>query len=192
MPGVRDAICSYLQAWRLGDTLPPVQDFAAIFGLRAAIEAQSSLGWQALLEGCVASDWAAIQQKYYEWIGSRRSGRRWVSMLIRKLWEVAWDLWEHRNGIVHARAVNSGQLRLTLASIQHQLSLGSVHLARADLPHFNKGHDVLESDQPELQVAWLNNVIAARERAARRDASTYRSERAGINRWLQGGSITAG
>lgn len=36
-------------------------------------------------------------------------------MFIRKLWEVAWDLWEHRNGIVHEQAVNSGHLRQTLA-----------------------------------------------------------------------------
>ncbi len=192
MPGARDAICSYLQAWRSGNSLPPVHDFSPIFGLRAAIEAQSSLGWQALLEGCLVCHWAAIQQKYYEWIGSRRSGRRWVSMLIRKVWEVAWDLWEHRNGIVHARSINSGYLRQTLASIQHQLSMGPTHLAPADLQHFSRGQEVLDSNQPELQAAWLNNVIAARERAIRRDASTYRSERAGINRWLQRGSITAG
>jgi hypothetical protein len=39
MPGMRDAICSYLQLWRLGQDLPPVQTFSPLFGLREAIEA---------------------------------------------------------------------------------------------------------------------------------------------------------
>jgi hypothetical protein len=113
-------------------------------------------------------------------------------MLIRKLWDTAWDLWEHRNGIVHERAVNSVSIRQTLTAIQHQLSLGPLTLAHADLPHFNRGQVVLESNQPELQAAWLYNVTAARDRAARRDVSTFRSERVGITNWLQRGSITTG
>jgi hypothetical protein len=189
MPGMRDAICFYLHSWRLGQDLLPVQTFSPLFGLRDAIDAQ---GWQAFFEGCLACDWAAIQHKYYVWIGSRRSGRRWVSMLIRKLWDTAWDLWEHRNGIVHERAVNSVSIRQTLTAIQHQLSLGPLTLAREDLPQFNRGRAVLESNQPELQAAWLHNVTIARDRAARRDVSTYRSERAGLSNWLQRGSITTG
>jgi hypothetical protein len=31
----------------------------------------------------------------------RGSGYRWLSALICKLWQVAWDMWEHRNGIFH-------------------------------------------------------------------------------------------
>lgn len=32
---------------------------------------------------------------------SRRSGKRWTVELIKKLWGIAWDLWEHCNGILH-------------------------------------------------------------------------------------------
>ncbi len=32
---------------------------------------------------------------------SRRSGKWWISGLIQKLWEVAWDLWDYWNSILH-------------------------------------------------------------------------------------------
>ena len=43
---------------------------------------------------------------------SRRSGKRWLSLLILKLWDIAWDLWEQRNGINAAQKTR--RLRLTL------------------------------------------------------------------------------
>jgi hypothetical protein len=39
--------------------------------------------------------------KHYINIGERKTGKRWISSLIKKLWEIAWDLWEHRNGVLH-------------------------------------------------------------------------------------------
>jgi hypothetical protein len=47
--------------------------FSALFGLRKVINAQTSLGWQAFFEGCVACNWVAIQHRYHVWIGSWRS-----------------------------------------------------------------------------------------------------------------------
>jgi hypothetical protein len=190
-PGVCEAICSYLSAWRTGIILPDSQQFSYL-GLPTAIDAQSGLGWQAFLEGCLSIEWAAVQQSYYTWIRSRRTGRRWVSLLIRKLWDTAWDLWEHRNGIVHRATVNSGHLLRVQTAIQHQLSLGPARLASLDLPHFNCGQGILQQGPPEMQVAWLTNVVSARARADRRDFSSFRQERASLHRWLQSGSTSLG
>jgi hypothetical protein len=33
--------------------------------------------------------------------GKRNSGERWVWLLIQKLWDVAWNQWEHRNEEVY-------------------------------------------------------------------------------------------
>ena len=52
--------------------------------------------------GFVATEWRQAQQEYYHRISSRRTGKRWVSALIRKLWDVAWDLWDHRNNQIHS------------------------------------------------------------------------------------------
>jgi hypothetical protein len=37
----------------------------------------------------------------YWGIGSRKTGKWWLVEIIKKLWLIAWDMWEHRNGILH-------------------------------------------------------------------------------------------
>jgi hypothetical protein len=32
---------------------------------------------------------------------SRRLSKHWTSKLIKKLWDVVWDLWEHKNEVLH-------------------------------------------------------------------------------------------
>jgi len=53
------------------------------------------------LEGWLHKDWESIQQKYYKLIQSRQTSKRWMAAVITKLWEIAWDLWEHRNDVMH-------------------------------------------------------------------------------------------
>ena len=69
-----------------------------------------------MLEGLPVVGWAEVQQRYFAWVKSKYSGRRWLSELIRKLWNVAWDLWEHRNGILHKSdtSLSSQQRRLDI------------------------------------------------------------------------------
>ncbi len=64
---------------------------------------QNDIGWQTFIEGWTAMEWESAQQDYYNFIMSRRTGKHWMTALSRKLWLVAWDLWEHRNGILHAQ-----------------------------------------------------------------------------------------
>jgi hypothetical protein len=53
------------------------------------------------LEGRPALGWSGVQQRYYEWLGGRRSGLRWLTALIQKLWDIAWDMWDNRNRVLH-------------------------------------------------------------------------------------------
>jgi hypothetical protein len=61
------------------------------------------MGWDSLLEGWQDSSWEETQQNYYSFLKSWHTGRRWAVSLIKKLWTVAWDLWEHRNRILHQK-----------------------------------------------------------------------------------------
>ena len=69
--------------------------------MREAVATQSRLGGRAFIEGCLHKDWEAIQANYLDHIQSRRSPRRWMRLLIQKIWMVSWDMWDARNGIVH-------------------------------------------------------------------------------------------
>ena len=70
-------------------------------GLEDAVKLQDLVGWQALLEGCLVPEWTCVQQSYYVWKASIKTGRWWITSLITKLWDVAWDQWDHRNSVLH-------------------------------------------------------------------------------------------
>ncbi len=58
---------------------------------------QDKLGWNLALEGVLTMQWHMQQDQYWQCIKSQRSTKRWTSELIKKLWQVVWDMWRHRN-----------------------------------------------------------------------------------------------
>ena len=80
--------------------------------------------------GCISIEWAKVQGDYYKWIGLKKTGRRWAVALIKKLWEVAWDKWECRNGALHntpMAADLSGDFSLDRAILE-ECELGPIGL----------------------------------------------------------------
>jgi hypothetical protein len=71
--------------------------------LQEALQTQDAIGWDNFFEGCIAHKWEHIQDAHYTWCRSRKSGRQWTTALIQKLWDVAWDQWEHHISIVYAK-----------------------------------------------------------------------------------------
>ena len=57
---------------------------------------------QGMIFGMLAEDWEIVQQDYYNSIDSRRTGRRWASLLVGRLWAVGFGMWEHRNACLHS------------------------------------------------------------------------------------------
>mgnify|MGYP000032035169 CR=1 FL=1 len=68
-----------------------------------ATEQQNDIGWQAMAKGWTTEEWAIIQQEYYKLIGSRKTGKRWLVEIIKKLWLIAWDMWEHRKSYAYKK-----------------------------------------------------------------------------------------
>jgi len=66
-----------------------------------AFDIQSDIGWNLLLEGWITYEWEFLQSSHYALIGSRKSRRCWLIQVVKKLWLVSWDVWEHWNGILH-------------------------------------------------------------------------------------------
>jgi len=78
-----------LQAWHNGKphtcTSPLVQQ-------------QLEIGWDAALDGWLSLDWQATQEAYWLQWHQCKSSKRWTAELIKKLWNIAWKMWEHCNG----------------------------------------------------------------------------------------------
>jgi hypothetical protein len=93
-PALRKACVSMLRAWYASSTwrLP----LNTSLPVRRALRSQFDLGPEALADGIIHRSWTETQQLYYEFLGRRRTGFRWHSQLIRRIWTIAWDLWRHR------------------------------------------------------------------------------------------------
>jgi len=98
-PTILHLILTYLKSWQSGETIsyqPPRY-------LEQVLKQQCIIGWHRFFEGWLSSQWEVVQQHYYSVIKSNKTGKRWVSAIIQKLWDTAWDLWEHRNGVLHKK-----------------------------------------------------------------------------------------
>jgi hypothetical protein len=80
------------------------------FNLQVSLDSQDTLGWLSFIKEFPSNHWQAAQTCYLEWLGSRKSGRWWMTALIRKFWPIACDIWDVRNGIVHARETNEASV----------------------------------------------------------------------------------
>jgi hypothetical protein len=49
----------------------------------------------------MSGEWACDQQDYLDYLGRRNAGKRWLIVLTTKLLNISWDLWDHRNSILH-------------------------------------------------------------------------------------------
>jgi hypothetical protein len=98
-PDLRRELINGLKSWSVG--VQRRTFYQTPLHISQVLDSQDEIGWTNLLEGCFDKGWTEAQELYYRSIGSRRSGLRWTVAVIKKLWDVAWDLWEQRNGFLH-------------------------------------------------------------------------------------------
>jgi hypothetical protein len=103
---------------------------------------QDILGWDEFVYGCHDLGWHEVQEQYLLALESRKTGKWWLSALIWKVWQIAWDMWEHQNNIIHK--AEEGTLSMHLANqIRKQFGLGSSGLAPAAYKLFCAGLTII-------------------------------------------------
>jgi len=70
------------------------------------MEAQEEIGKQYIWDGWLSRDWHEYQEQTWKRMRSRKSSRCWMSELIKKLWNMAWDMWDQRNKALHESTLN--------------------------------------------------------------------------------------
>jgi len=145
----------YLRSWRTGEiiTYEPPREFLAL------IQAQSDVGWDKFCEGWVVPQWTELQHRFYTILRSQRTGRRWTIAILQKLWNIAWDMWEHRNGILHenenlvTRSMTI-QLNARVSRVYTDLSLRALRHNNRHLVYHSL--TVLLKKDTNYKVQWLS------------------------------------
>jgi hypothetical protein len=185
-PSVVLAICDHLNHWNCVDY--SISSMDSVSGeFLEVFEKQNIFGWESFLLGFWVSDWFAVQAKYLQSIKCKMSIRRWASSIIRKLWDIAWDMWDHRNQWLHHTEEGEAIQQLH-AELRHHYELGCSSLPRAEKLLFRTSLADLLNSSTTVKQSWLRRVQGAREMVADPDylgTLPYARERRMMRHWIR-------
>ena len=155
---------------------------------------QQEIGWHNLLLGVGTKKWADCQQRHYESLGRRNTGKRWLVELQKLLINTSWDLWYTR---CHERWKPGNccdqQAESALdAAITNELALGLTDSFPLRSRHLleNNAMDVMTLSLQSKKY-WLQSVESARSCgspvAIDDQPSVHAPERTMLRQWLQTG-----
>ena len=177
LPEIKNAILHRIATVRNQEAvLPPI--YCNWPGLTNLISAQDKVGWKNFMEGGILHEWAAKQQEYYDWLQKRNTGKRWITTLIKKLWEISWNMWEQRNGELKnptSPANLRDHARLD-ADITREYQ-DRTTLTQRDRRWLRRPKEVLFTEPLEYKQQWLESVRLARSRYARRRHTSTQTQR---------------
>ena len=179
-----DMICNNLKAWQKQALYPPGQTPDTI--LAQALKEQDRIGWQSFLEGYWSTQWRVKQQEHLETINSRKSATLWISRAQRKIWEIAWQMWMHRNEILHnnGTTIHSHEMTALNGEIIKEMMTGQDSLSNRFANLFKSNIQKRLAESFHLKRLWLTSVWTARDNQNTR-ASESRNTDASMfyNRW---------
>ena len=147
------------------EAAPPLDDPREVPRSRASIKRQITSGKTATLKGLLQAEWVEIQEEFLKWNSRRTTGERWVSRLIKKLWEVAWDLWQLRIDIV--KKGNTAVEALIRQSLRQKIDQRYSEYQSNPLPSltkwFSRSKRELEEETIENQTQWIQQIDALRK-----------------------------
>jgi len=80
-------------------------DIPALINPSSALEAQQSLGPKWTVHGMVSIKWKALSPQ--SMMTTSCQYKFWLQTIITQFWQLAWDLWTHRNEEVHHAEVRN-------------------------------------------------------------------------------------
>ena len=185
-PDIARLLLQIIDQWRRGEVVTMIKDFE-FDGIQSIFDKQALIGWRPIMGGCLSEEWVKVQGMYLKWSGSRKSPRRWAAALIKKLWGIAWDQWEDRNGAIHNTPLGiemSGGLSL-IRAIKAEFSLGKLGLPRKVQSTFPNNVNILLDAPLEDQQCWFVLIRAAREmRNDYRIRDEFSDPKSSLRKWV--------
>ena len=194
-PDLRKELINGLKSWSVG--VQRRTFYQMPLHICQVLDSQDEIGWTNLLEGCFNKGWTEVQALYYRTIGSQRSGLWWMVAVIKKLWDVAWDLWEQCNGFLHDAEYQETLYNMANidAEIRFQFECGCEKLPQRVRYLFEGNLSELLTTSVQHRKKWLASVMVARAMAdecqALQDQSLAAS-RQFMRAWLEGRQAGSG
>ena len=177
-----DNIADRLRQWKIGSKDPIIVNE---LNIRTALHLQDSLGWHPFLQGILIDEWKHPFIDFLALTESKVSLKRWAASLIKKIWQISWDQWEHRNAI---KFEENSQKRFNEIEINQDV-IDTLNMTTTGLSPSEKSY---VNQQPRIILSWPNIKKIQWNKAAReilknrttRDKIVFSQERHSMASWL--------
>ena len=130
------------------------------------IKQLDELGWEAFQFGLIPVSWMEYQAQYLENIGSKVSGKIWMSRLIRQIWALHKQMWIERNSHVHGdgKSIHQAEIEAVDKAIRMEFTTGLDGLPAEFLKGFSGSvEDIIDRRNPVRKQQWLASIWYARD-----------------------------
>lgn len=118
------------------------------------------------MEEFIYKGWLVHQQSYLLSINSQKSASLWMAILLRKIWEVMWAIWEDRNITLHREGptIHRHEIQAIDNEIIAEFTAGLRNLPPEHYRYLFRGSiKQLLNDNLSLKQMWLGSVWYARD-----------------------------
>jgi len=172
-PVLTSSLIAGIQVWQEGKT---TEDDTP------ASTQQSQIGWGAALDGWLGTEWQAQQEAYWMHWRCWKSSHCWTVELIKKLWNISWDIWDHCNEELHQATEYQAEILDSLINNQVKTfyERGPQAVPHDAIVFFNDNLDVLLQKPKHYKEHWVALVQAAIQQKKYHKYGAYISEQCGM------------
>jgi hypothetical protein len=98
-PEINDVIIQRLDEWLAGEPSAEIPDIHP--DVMEALRQQDEAGWELPFTGMWLQAWIPLQQTFLSHRNTRKTAKRWLAGIIKRLVDMSWSLWEQRNHTLH-------------------------------------------------------------------------------------------
>jgi ribonuclease HI len=166
-PTLQRGIITLLQGWYDDGTIHFPTGHFQDQQVRQALEEQANIGVYNLLLGRFSKQFIDIQSAYIRYIDkdSKMTGQTWSTAFLVELWNLPWEMWEHRNGILHGATNTPQQQRSVeelLLEVNAELEQGPDTLLVPDQQLVDRDPNTFRAMSIHQLKQWLLTVHQAR------------------------------
>ena len=190
-PALQAAILAKIQAWQRNF---PSYHYRGPRELEEAIKEQDKIGWWNFMLGRVSKKITEVQNRYYQRINSKHTGDIWTRRLIREVWTMSWNMWEHRNRRLHGgdTAENNRTILQLHREIKDEIAKGKAGLQKEDRHLITaQTKDWILAEPIPIMKEWLEAVQTSRRLETQEQAKQLRQlqmQREFMRNWISGRS----
>jgi len=136
---------------------------------------QARIGWNGLLDGWLSLEWRSQQEAYWAQWCHRKSSKQWTIKLIKNLWNISWDLWDHHNkALHHSQNAHDNILDSRINNrIQILFQQGLQAIPRDSFAFFKTPLKILLTKTRHYKTRWVASVEVAMQWKKHHEHSTY-------------------